>query len=334
VSIADTSVTEGNSGPANATFTVTLNPVSSQVITAQFTTANGTATAGQDYTATSGTVTFQHGVASSTITVPILGDTTLEPDETFTVTLTTPAGGATIGRATATGTIKNDDHAPTFGIADTSVVEGNSGTTPATFTVTLDPASTQVTTVDFTTVSGTAIVGQDFTATSGTLTFQPGETSQTIAVQVTGDTTFEDNELFQVLLSNPTGGAVLGRAQAYGTIANVDAAGPCGPRPRVVQTVTPSGGTLQVHLASTLQNGGGSNSLSQVRVGTFQNATVTVNSQAVSSGQTITLPANAQTFDFTVAKVTAGQPAQVPFTVVDGCGDFPSFVGGGTGAGF
>jgi hypothetical protein len=101
----------------------------------------------------------------------------------------------------------------------------------------------------------------------------------------------------------------------------------------VVQTLAVAGGKLQVHLQASALNGGGANALSSVRFGAFQNATVTVNGQAVASGQTITLPANAQTFDFAVAKVTAGQALNVPFTVVDGCGDFPSFVASGT-AGF
>ena len=163
------------------------------------------------------------------------------------------------------------------------------------------------------------------------LTFQAGQTSTAIPVAVLSDTTFEDNELFHVQLSAPTGGALLGRSLAYGTIQNDDLAGACGPRPRVVQTVTPSGSTLQVHLASTPKNGGGSNPLSQLKFGSFQNATVTVNGQAVASGQTVALPANALTADFTVSRVTAGQAIMAPFTTVDGCGDFPSFVSAGTG---
>jgi hypothetical protein len=101
-------VNEGNSGTANASFPVTLSAASAATVTVQYTTTNGTATAGSDYTATSGTLTFTPGQTSKTINVPIVGDTTVEPDETFTVTLSTPTN-ATLGTATATGTITNDD---------------------------------------------------------------------------------------------------------------------------------------------------------------------------------------------------------------------------------
>src|SRR5262249_6199364 len=155
------------------------------------------------------------------------------PDETFTVTLSNPTGSATLTRAAATGTIVNDDVAPgprtpTLDIADASAAEGNSGTTPMNFAVTLSPASSQVVTVQFATSNAGAVAGQDYTATSGTLTFQPGETSKTIGVPVIGDTQFEGNELFLVTLSNPTGGATINRAQALGTILDDEATGPCG----------------------------------------------------------------------------------------------------------
>jgi hypothetical protein len=73
------------------------------------------------------------------------------------------------------------------------------------------------------------------------------------------------------------------------------------------------------------------------KFGTFQNATVTVigqGGQTIASGQTYTAPANLTAVDFTVERVTPGQPTTVPFTVVDGCGEWKTFVGGGTAAGF
>lgn len=107
-SITDASLTEGNSGTTDMAFTVTLSKSSTTPVTISYATANGTATAGQDYTASSGTLTFAPGVTSQQIKVAILGDTTVEPNETFTVTISKPSG-ATIVRATATGTILNDD---------------------------------------------------------------------------------------------------------------------------------------------------------------------------------------------------------------------------------
>ena len=108
VSIADASLTEGNSGTSNMAFTVALSKASTAPVTVYAATSNGTATAGSDYIADSGTLTFAAGETSKTITVAVTGDTAVEPDETFTVTLSNPTG-ATLARAVATGTILNED---------------------------------------------------------------------------------------------------------------------------------------------------------------------------------------------------------------------------------
>ena len=111
LTINNVSVLEGNSGTTPATFTVTLSPASAVPVTVHYATSDGTATAGSDYTATSGTLAFAPGVTSQTITVPVIGDTVVEPDETFTVTLSQPSA-ATISVSTGVGTILNDDVAP------------------------------------------------------------------------------------------------------------------------------------------------------------------------------------------------------------------------------
>jgi hypothetical protein len=109
LTINNVSVTEGSSGSANATFTVTISPVNaSQTVTVGYATANGTATAGSDYTAVSGTLTFAPSVGTQTITVPVFGDVTDEPNETFVVNLSN-ATNAVIGDAQGVGTITNDD---------------------------------------------------------------------------------------------------------------------------------------------------------------------------------------------------------------------------------
>jgi hypothetical protein len=89
-------------------FTVTLGKATPLRVSVTYATADGTATAGSDYTTTSGTLVFAPGETSKTIAVPIVGDTTVEPDESFTLTLSTPVN-ATLGTASATGTITNDD---------------------------------------------------------------------------------------------------------------------------------------------------------------------------------------------------------------------------------
>ena len=111
MAISGASVTEGNSGTTSMSFPVTLTgAASAQPITVQYTTANDSATAGSDYTETTGSLTFAPGETTKSVAVPVLGDTTSEPDETFTVTLSNPSN-ATLGVAEAVGTIKNDDFA-------------------------------------------------------------------------------------------------------------------------------------------------------------------------------------------------------------------------------
>ena len=223
VSIGNASKAEGNSGTANMAFTVTLSKASSTPVTVKYATSNGTATAGQDYTSSTGTLTFAAGETSKTINVAVTGDATVEPDETFTVTLSAPSG-AKLGTATATGTITNDDAvvvAPTVSIANASKAEGNSGTSNLEFTVTLSKAATSPVTVKYATSNGTATAGQDYTAATGTITFAAGETSKTVNVVVAGDATVEPDETFTVTLSAPSG-ATLGAATATGTITNDD----------------------------------------------------------------------------------------------------------------
>jgi fibronectin-binding autotransporter adhesin len=111
LSVGPVALAEGNAGTTAFVFTVILSFASEQPVTVTFATSDGTATAGGDYTATTQTVTIPAGQRTATVTVPVTGDTTVEPNETFTVTLSAPSG-ATIGTATATGTITNDDAAP------------------------------------------------------------------------------------------------------------------------------------------------------------------------------------------------------------------------------
>jgi uncharacterized Zn-binding protein involved in type VI secretion len=220
ISINDVTVTEGNTGTTPAVFTVTLSAASSQTVTVNYATANSTGTAGSDYTATSGTLTFAPGITSQTITVAVLGDTRNEANETFFVNLSTPSN-ATIADGQGQGTILNDDALPALSINNVTVTEGNTGTTPAVFTVTLSAVSSQTVTVNYATANSTATAGSDYTATSGTLTFAPGITSQTITVAVLGDTVKEPTESFFVNLSNATN-ATIANGRGRGSSINDD----------------------------------------------------------------------------------------------------------------
>jgi hypothetical protein len=222
LSINDVTVTENNTGSVNAVFTVTLSPASGQTVTVNYATADGTATAPADYTAASGgTLTFNPGITSRTITVPVIGDTLDEPNETFVVNLS-GAVNATIADAQGTGTITDNDATPSLRINNVSVAEGNTGTTVnASFTVTLSAASSQTVSVSYATSNVTAVAGQDYTAVSGTLTLPPGTTTQTIVVPVLGDVLDEASETYNVNLSAPVN-ATINDNLGVGTITDND----------------------------------------------------------------------------------------------------------------
>jgi len=226
IAIGDVSVVEGNSGTTSANFEVSLSKAFDKPVTVQYTTANGTAIAGSDYVAKSGSVTFAAGETRKTVSIAVNGDSTVEANETFQIRLSSPTN-ATIADGTGVGTIRNDDAAPTvlpqINIGDVALNEGNSGTTSANFGVSLSKAFNQPVTVQYTTANGTAIAGSDYVAKSGTVTFAAGETFKTVSVAVNGDTAVEANETFQVRLSSPTN-ASIGDGTGVGTIRNDDAA--------------------------------------------------------------------------------------------------------------
>ena len=211
LSIDSPSVTEGDAGSVNLTFTVSLSPASAQTVTVGYAEqTGGTATSGTDYTALpSGTLTFSPGETSKTVTVSVTGDATDEPDETVLVALS-GATNAAIGTGTGTGTIIDDDGPPSLTIDSPRVTEGDAGSVNLTFTVSLSPASAQTVTVGYAEqTGGTATSGTDYTALpSGTLTFSPGETSKTVTVSVTGDATDEPDETVLVALSGATNATV------------------------------------------------------------------------------------------------------------------------------
>ena len=230
VTAGDASADEGNGGEGDTRtvdITVYLTEASASTITVHYATADGTALAGQDYVAQSGTLTFAAGVTQQTIRVAIIGDTAVESDESFTVTLSNASEGASILDGTATGVIRNDDVTPAaLSIAATSAdkAEGQSGSTSFTFTVTRSGDLSGVASASWA-VGGEGVNGADFTGgelPSGVVNFAAGESSKVVTVEVAGDTAVESNESFSVTLSNPSTGAIIGAASANGVIRNDD----------------------------------------------------------------------------------------------------------------
>ena len=197
-------IVEGAKGKANAEILVSLGAPLDNDVTVSYKTTDGTAKsvgAAADYTATKGVLTFKAGVTEQKIIVPIVDDKLKESDESFTVSLSNPKG-ALLDTTKAKVTIVDNDGAPKKPVlsvtADSEdVLEGEE----AAFTVTLSAESSKPVTVKYTTIKGTALVDSDFEATTGTLTFEPGETELTVYVPVIADDEFDDGEVFSLKLS-------------------------------------------------------------------------------------------------------------------------------------
>jgi uncharacterized repeat protein (TIGR01451 family) len=216
----------------------------------------------------------------------------------------------------------------TITIGDVSVNEGNDGTTPAVFTVRLQPANATLTaTVDYQTIGISATAGSDFIPTSGTLTFRAGETQKTITVSVIGDTLFEGNETFDVLLSSAVN-AVIGTSFGIGTIVDNDQAGPPVPVARIGNVAFPEGnnGTLNVTFTATLSFP--STAVSRVRWQT-QDGTATAGSDYVaSSGELVFQPGEvSKTFTVAIISDTIFEPDEFFNIVITGA-DNASFSSG------
>ncbi|HEU4711074.1 MAG TPA: SBBP repeat-containing protein [Pyrinomonadaceae bacterium] len=214
-----------------ATITVQRVGGSSGTLTVDYATSNGTAIAGQDYTATPGTLTFANGETSKNIQIPILEDAPTEPDETFTLELKNASNFESLGPPSSMViTIQDRITVPSLAVFNGSVTEGAPGTTvDMLFQVRLSAATSRTIRVNYATAANGVATGGaacgtpgvDFEMTSGLLTFQPGNTSVTTSVKVCGDSSAESNETFALNLSNPFN-ATLFDAFGNGTIVNDD----------------------------------------------------------------------------------------------------------------
>ena len=233
VSQAGASFSEGVS---SVIYTVTLNGTSDVPVTIKYATTDGSAKAGQDYTAKSGELTIPKGSTSGTVSVALINDALDENDENFTFSLT-DATNATLSATanTLTTTIVDNDASPAVSVGNASVTEGDTGNRTATFTVTLAAASARTASVlwatqagdgdqtEITPVTDDATADTDYATSSGVVTFLPGELTKTVTVPVIGDNANEATEYFRVVLSEPDA-ATLGTATGMGTILDDDAA--------------------------------------------------------------------------------------------------------------
>ena len=250
--IANASITEGNSGTQNLNFVVTRTGGSgSGSVTA--TTSNGTATAADgDYVAKSQVLNFA-AAGTQNFAVTINGDTRDEDNETFTVTLSAPSAGFSLGSpSSATGTITDNDNPPSVSInSPAAAAEGST----ITFTVSLSAASGKAVSVNHSTASGGgasgATEGSDFADATGTLNFAAGETSKTFNVTTTNDALDEaDTETFTASLSAPVN-AALGTSSGTGSINDNDPL----PSVSIADTAVTEGDNLQFTVTVTPVSG-------------------------------------------------------------------------------
>ncbi len=312
-----------NENAATATITVNRTGGNDGIVTVNYATTDNTAIAGNDYTATSGTLTFADTETTQSLTVPILEDTTVEGNELFDLVLTNITGGATLGTATSSVNIVDNDVVTNPGTLGFSVanIDVNENAATATITVNRTGGTDGIVTVNYATNDNTAIAGTDYTTTSGTLTFADTETTQSLTVPILEDTTVEGNELFDLVLTNITGGATLGTATSSVNIVDND--------------VVTNPGTLGFSVANidvnenattatiTVNRTGGTDGIVTVNYATNDNTAIAGNDYTTTSGtltfadtettQSLTVPILEDTtvegnelFDLVLTNITGG----------------------------
>ncbi len=284
--ISDASVTEGGV----ISFTVIKTGATTLTHAVSYASADGTASATSDYTATSGSLSFTSAETAKTINVSTGNDATYENNETVIVNLTAPTNGATLADGQATGTINNDDSAPSFSINNVSISEGGN----LSFTVTKTGAASQTHAVNYATTNGTAASGSDYTSASGSLSFTSAQTSKTVTVVTLGDSVYENNETVNLNLSAATGGATISDGLGVGTINNNDTA----PAFSVNNVAVTEGGTLSFTVTKT-----GSTALSHNINYATANGTATAGSDYTAKSGTLAFTSGQTTKSVTVATI-------------------------------
>lgn len=295
LSISDVSVTEGTGGSVSALFRITLSAASTLPVTVRFATANGTATVGSDFSTASGTVTFSPGQTSKTVTVSVTGDSLDEAQETFFVNLSAPTN-ALIFDAQGQGTITDNDNAPALSINNVTVTEGTGSLVHAVFTVRLSAKSGLPITIDYATANRSAVANDDFDATSGTVTFAPGELSKTISVPVTGDSLDEVSEIFLLNLSDANN-ATIRVSQGQGTITDNDAT----PRLSINDVTVTEGTGSNTEAEFTVTLSAPSGLPVSVKCATANNTAVAPADFAATSGQSLAFAPGETTKTFRIA---------------------------------
>ncbi|MGF1455653.1 MAG: Calx-beta domain-containing protein [Alphaproteobacteria bacterium] len=213
-------ITEGDAGTREAVFEISLSRPAPEALSLAYTTVDGSAEAGTDYVAQSGTIDFKAGQRTAFVAVEVIGDTVPEASELFSLAVTPSAAftdtvNGVVGEATVLDT---DASQPVLSVSarDTGGLENDF----LDFVVTLSKASNEVVTVGYRSLNGTGLRAErstdnaDIDNESGVLAFQPGETSKTISIQIDFDTINELDESIVLELFDPTNAALPDNAAA------------------------------------------------------------------------------------------------------------------------
>lgn len=217
LSVADVTVSESG---ATAAVEFSLSKKSKHKVKARFTTADGSAVAGADYEAVTGSIRIRPRRKRASAEIPLISDVTDENLEAFEVEIT-DVNRARVGDGLADVAISDDDSPPRLSIPSTSISEGDSPTQAESLEVILSPPSAKPVEVDYAMHAGTAGAGTDFTPASGRLVIPPGDATAAIPVTIAGNTRDENDESFTVQLAGPVN-ATLGGGSASITIVDDD----------------------------------------------------------------------------------------------------------------
>lgn len=213
--VDDASATEGGT----VSFVVSRNKATTATYSVNFTTGNGTAIAGSDYNGSSGTLTFAPSEANKTVSVTTIDDSAIEGNETLTLTLSGATNGSTIARSVATGTINDNDFPPPCGSVSYSINDAqNTEGSPLVFTVTKAGSSSSSCTINYATANGTGVAGTNYLAASGTLSFSPAQSTQTVTITTYNVNRPKGSRTMLLNLSSPSGGAAISDSQGVGTM--------------------------------------------------------------------------------------------------------------------
>ena len=324
----------------NAQIAVTRVNGAGSGVTVAFNTSGGSATAGQDYTAVSTTLSFAAGEVTKFVDIPILPDALIEGDETIVLMLSNPSAPATLGaQKTAVLTIRDSLAGLQFSASTYTVSEG---TASATITVARTGPLDGTATVSYSTSDGTATGGADYTPTSGTLTFKPGNTTKTFTVPILNDTVVDGPETVLLLLSNFSGAGPGPFSSAVLTITDNDVAGSI----KLGAASFSASETLGVATIAVSRSGGAAGSVTvnyttadqlcmappcagQAQAGLdYEETTGTLTFGAGETTKTVLVPIfndslveGAETFLFTLSNppggIVPGSPAQAIVTILD-----------------